>query len=96
MERDKRGDLPPEETGGRSQSLRSTVRLKSGTGRNGWETGVMLGGRTLEPKLMQRQLEKRGKQSRAEGREVGKWKREIQEERERERNGGSVRKGYTS
>jgi len=34
------------------------------------------GGRTLEPKLMQRQIEKRGKQSRAEGREVGKWMRE--------------------
>src|ERR1022692_2181937 len=42
--RDKRGDLPPEVTGGRSQSLRSTVRLKSGARRNGWETGVMLGG----------------------------------------------------
>src|ERR1017187_4528812 len=41
--RDKRGDLPPEVTGGRSQSLRSTVRLKSGARRNGWETGVMLG-----------------------------------------------------
>ena len=45
---------------------------------------------------MQRQTEKRGKQSRAEGREAGKWKREIQEEREHERNGDSVRKGYTS
>ena len=51
---------------------------------------------TLEPKFMQRQTEKRGKQSRAEGREAGKWKREIQEEREHERNGDSVRKGYTS
>ena len=51
------------------------------------------GGRTLEPKLMQRQSGKRGKQNRAEGREAGKWKREIQEERERERNGGSAREG---
>lgn len=54
------------------------------------------GGRTLEPKLMQRRSGKRGKQSRAEGREAGKWMREGREEREHERNGGSARKGYTS
>lgn len=35
----------------RSQSLRSTVRLKSRTRRNGWETGVNAGVHTLEPKL---------------------------------------------
>ena len=61
--------------------------------RNGRETGVLLGGRTLEPKLMQRQPGKRGKQNRDEGREAGKWKRDRQEEREHERNGGSVREG---
>jgi hypothetical protein len=48
--RDKRGDLLPEVTGRRSQSLRSTVRLKSRIRRNGWETGVDAGGHTLEPK----------------------------------------------
>ena len=42
---------------------------------------------------MQRQSGKRGKQSRAEGREVGKWMREGQEEREHERNSDSARKG---
>lgn len=31
--------------GGRSQSLRSTARLKRSPWRNGWETGVMLGGK---------------------------------------------------
>ena len=48
--RDKRGDLRPEVTGSRSQSLRSTDGLKSRAGPNGWETGIKLGELTQVPK----------------------------------------------
>jgi hypothetical protein len=38
------GETCPRGDAGRSQSLRSTVRLKSRPWRNGWETGVNAGG----------------------------------------------------
>ena len=39
--------------------------------------------------------EKRRKQSRAEGREIGRWKRESHKEAERKPSAGSAREGYT-
>jgi len=82
----RRGDV------GRSQSLRSTARLKNRPWRNGWETGVMLGGKPWSLNTAE-QSEKRGKQSRAEGREAGRWKCEDWKEDKHERSDGSARQG---
>lgn len=76
---------------GRSQSPHSAAGLKSRTGRNGWETGVMLGCIPWSLNSCRGRPERAGKQNRSEGRRTGRWKRERHNEANT--SGASDRKG---
>lgn len=87
------GDLSAEVTAGRSQNHRSTDGLQERNKAKRSGNGCLKRGAPLVPKLCRRQLEKCGVGKPHEGRVVGKWKRNVQKEREHERISTSVRKG---
>ena len=79
----------------RSQSLHGTVRLNRRVKARREETCAQQSRGANPAYHSHRQSEKRGEQTRAEGREAGRWKREIWKEAKRERSDDSAREGYT-
>ena len=91
--RDKRGDLQPEVTGGRSQNHRSTDGLQEQNRAKRSGNGCLKRGTPLVPKLCGRQPEKCGVGKPHEERVVGKWRRKVQKVCKHERISASARKG---
>ena len=80
--RDKRGDLQPEVTGGRSQNHRSTDGLQEQSKAKRSGNRCSKRGTPLVPKLCRRRPEKRRVGTLREERVVGKWRRKVQKERQ--------------